>query len=122
VHVLIVEDDPRLGRLLQRLLAEERHVVDLAVGGGEALELVEAGGRFDALILDVAGVTYVDSAGLGQLAQIHANTNSKQTALRLVGVGKRLRDLLFATRLLSLFQVFDTEDAALASFNGAPSA
>ena len=53
MHVLIVEDDPRLGRLLQRLLAEERHVVDLAVGGEEALELVESGGGFDAVILDV---------------------------------------------------------------------
>jgi len=54
VHVLIVEDDPRLGRLLQRLLVEERHVVDLATGGEEALELVEsAGGGFDAVILDV---------------------------------------------------------------------
>jgi DNA-binding response OmpR family regulator len=53
VHVLIVEDDPRLGRLLQRLLAEERHVVDLAAGGEEALELVESGGGFDAVILDV---------------------------------------------------------------------
>jgi DNA-binding response OmpR family regulator len=53
VHVLIVEDDPRLGRLLQRLLIEERHVVDLAAGGEEALELVESGGGFDALILDV---------------------------------------------------------------------
>ena len=53
MHVLIVEDDPRLGRLLQRLLAEERHVVDLAAGGEEALELVESGGGFDAVILDV---------------------------------------------------------------------
>jgi DNA-binding response OmpR family regulator len=53
VHVLIVEDDPRLGRLLQRLMTEERHVVDLAVGGREALELVEAGGGFDAIVLDV---------------------------------------------------------------------
>jgi len=53
VHVLIVEDDPRLGRLLQRLMAEERHVVDLAVGGREALELIEAGGGFDAIVLDV---------------------------------------------------------------------
>ena len=51
--MLIVEDDPRLGRLLQRLMAEERHVVDLAVGGQEALELVEAGGGFDAIVLDV---------------------------------------------------------------------
>jgi DNA-binding response OmpR family regulator len=53
VHVLIVEDDPRLGRLLQRLLSEERHVVDLAACGEEALELVDAGGGFDAVILDI---------------------------------------------------------------------
>jgi CheY-like chemotaxis protein len=53
VHVLIVEDDPRLGRLLQRLMADERHVVDLAVGGEEALELVDSGGGFDAIVLDV---------------------------------------------------------------------
>jgi DNA-binding response OmpR family regulator len=53
VHVLIVEDDPRLGRLLQRLLAEERHVVDLAACGEEGLELIDAGGGFDAVILDV---------------------------------------------------------------------
>jgi DNA-binding response OmpR family regulator len=53
VHVLIVEDDPRLGRLLQRLLIEERHVVDLATGGEDGLELVESGGGFDAVILDV---------------------------------------------------------------------
>ena len=53
MHVLIVEDDPRLGRLLQRLLIEERHVVDLATGGEETLELVESGGGFDAVILDV---------------------------------------------------------------------
>ena len=65
MHVLIVEDDPRLGRLLQRLLVEERHVVDLAVGGGEALELVEAGGRFDALILDV-GLPDVDGFEVAQ--------------------------------------------------------
>jgi anti-sigma B factor antagonist len=73
------------------------------------------------LILDVGGVTYVDSAGLGQLAQIHANAGKSQAALRLVGVSKRLRDLLAATRLLPLFQVFDTEEAALGSFNGAAS-
>jgi two-component system response regulator MprA len=53
VHVLIVEDDPRLGRLLQRLMAEERHVVDLATGGQEALELVDAGAGFDAIVLDI---------------------------------------------------------------------
>jgi two-component system OmpR family response regulator len=53
VHVLIVEDDPRLGRLLQRLMVEERHVVDLAVAGEEAVDLVDAGAGFDAVVLDV---------------------------------------------------------------------
>jgi len=73
------------------------------------------------VILDVSGVTYVDSAGLGQLAQIHANASNSQAALRLVGVGKRLRDLLAATRLLPLFQLCDTEAAALGSFTSAAS-
>ena len=72
------------------------------------------------VILDVTGVSYVDSAGLGQLAQVHANAASCQAALRLVGVSRRLRDLLAATRLLPLFQVFENEQAALASFDAAP--
>ena len=72
------------------------------------------------VILDVTGVTYVDSAGLGQLAQVHANAVSSQATLLLVGVSKRLRDLLVATRLLPLFQLFDNEQAALASFDTAP--
>jgi anti-sigma B factor antagonist len=72
------------------------------------------------LILDVGGVTYVDSAGLGQLAQLHATATKTQASLRLVRVSKRLRDLLVATRLLPLFRIFDTEDAALASFDPAP--
>jgi len=71
------------------------------------------------LLLDLGAVTYVDSAGLGQLAQMHAIATQKQSMLKLLGVSKRLRDLLAATRLLALFELFDTEDAALASFEGA---
>jgi len=40
--------------------------------------------------------------------------------LKLLGISKRLRDLLAATRLLGLFEVFEGEDAALASFTGTP--
>lgn len=69
------------------------------------------------LILDVSGVTYVDSAGLGQLAQIQANATRRRSGLRLVGVSTRLRDLLTATRLLALFQICESESAALASFD-----
>ena len=49
------------------------------------------------LVLDVGAVTYVDSAGLGQLAQIHATASRHASALRLLRVSKRLRDLLTAT-------------------------
>jgi DNA-binding response OmpR family regulator len=65
VHVLIVEDDPRLGRLLQRLMAEERHVADLATGGLEAVELVDAGAGFDAVVLDI-GLPDLDGFGVAR--------------------------------------------------------
>lgn len=53
MHLLVVEDDPRLGRLLLRLFSHDRHAVDLATAGQEALELLEANSGFDAVILDV---------------------------------------------------------------------
>jgi DNA-binding response OmpR family regulator len=53
MHLLIVEDDPRLGKLLERLLGEERHLVALTGSGREALEMAEANGGFDAMVLDI---------------------------------------------------------------------
>ena len=53
MHLLVVEDDPRLGRLLTRLLTADRHVVDLATDGLEAVDLLAANPAFDAVILDV---------------------------------------------------------------------
>jgi DNA-binding response OmpR family regulator len=53
VHLLVVEDDPRLGRLLERLLGEDRHVIELVARGLDAIELAEAAPAFDAVVLDV---------------------------------------------------------------------
>jgi DNA-binding response OmpR family regulator len=53
MHLLLVEDDPRLGRLLSRLLGEERHLVELTTSGAEALEIAEAGSGIDAMSLDI---------------------------------------------------------------------
>ncbi len=53
MHLLVVEDDPRLGRLLVRMLGDERHVVELTASGHEALEIAEAGSGIDAMILDI---------------------------------------------------------------------
>ena len=52
MHLLVIEDDERLGRVLKRLLEEDRHVVDLARDGETGLDLAEAAG-IDAVILDI---------------------------------------------------------------------
>lgn len=52
MHLLVVEDDPRLGPLLRRMLEDDRHLVELARTGEESLELAEVAG-LDAIILDV---------------------------------------------------------------------
>ena len=68
------------------------------------------------LLLDLGGVSYVDSAGLGQLVQVHATTKSNGGSLRLINVTKRLKDLLVVTKLVTVFDSYDSEAEALASF------
>ena len=53
MRILVVEDDPKLGRLLRRMLERDLHVVDLAVDARTALEFVEMTKEFDAVILDI---------------------------------------------------------------------
>lgn len=69
------------------------------------------------LVLDLGNVSYVDSAGLGQLVHIHATTRSHGGSLRLVNVTKKLKDLLVVTKLVTVFDSYDSEAAAVASFN-----
>jgi two-component system OmpR family response regulator len=52
MHLLLVEDDPRLADLVARLLTGERHLVERAADGGAALEMAAAPG-LDAIVLDV---------------------------------------------------------------------
>jgi DNA-binding response OmpR family regulator len=53
MHLLLVEDDPRLQRVLRRLLEEDRHVVEVAPDGETALELADATEGIETVILDV---------------------------------------------------------------------
>ena len=53
MHVLLVEDDPRLQRVLRRLLEDDRHVVEVAPDGRTALELAEATAGIETVILDL---------------------------------------------------------------------
>lgn len=68
------------------------------------------------ILLDLGDVRYVDSGGLGELVASLSATRHRGGAIRLLGVGRRLNDLLVVTRLLNVFECFDTEADALASF------
>jgi len=72
------------------------------------------------ILVDLGGVSYVDSAGLGELVQAFVTAKNKGGTLKLLNVTKRLNDLLVVTRLLTVFETFDSEAKALESFGSAP--
>ena len=69
------------------------------------------------LLLDLGGVAYVDSAGLGQLVQVKVTASRSGAELKLLNITKRLQDLLVVTRLSTVFDSYEDEAAALASFS-----
>jgi anti-sigma B factor antagonist len=68
------------------------------------------------LLLNLSGVPYIDSAGLGELVNAYATVKRQGGSLKLVGVTKRLNDLLVITKLATVFDSYDTEAAALDSY------
>ena len=71
---------------------------------------------FTRVLVDLGRVTYMDSSGLGDLIEAYASTKKAGGALKLMHVEKRLRDLLTITKLVTVFETFDDEAAAIASF------
>ena len=72
------------------------------------------------LLLDLSGVSYVDSAGLGEMVHAYVSTKNRGGSLRLIHVAKRIRDLLVVTKLLTVFDAYESEVEALASFGAKP--
>src|SRR5678815_1873645 len=69
--------------------------------------LLQQGNR--KLLLDLGNVSYVDSAGLGQLVQVFATTRHRGGSLKLLHVSRRLEGVLVRTKLLTVFECFDEE-------------
>src|SRR5215203_1852205 len=93
--------------------------ITLSKGGDVLLKdkvqsLLQQGHR--KILLDLGNVSYVDSAGLGQLVQVYATTSHLGGSLKLLNLTKRLRDLLVLTKLLTVFDSYDSESDAVASF------
>ena len=75
------------------------------------------------VVLNLKNVTYIDSAGLGQLVASYGSIKKADGALKLLNLGSRTHDLLSITRLVTLFESFDSEAEAVQSFETvAPSA
>ena len=68
------------------------------------------------LLIDVQEVSYVDSAGLGELVRCKATAASRDATVKLLHVEERLQKVLLLTQLIGVFEIFEDEKAAIASF------
>jgi anti-sigma B factor antagonist len=93
---------------------------DLTIGKGDVtlrdqlLKTLADGHR--KLLIDVQGVSYVDSAGIGELVRCKTTSTQHGADVKLVHVQAKLRQLLLMTKLIGVFETFDDEASALASF------
>jgi anti-sigma B factor antagonist len=68
------------------------------------------------LIVNLAGVPYIDSGGLGQLVACYTTLAKAGGRLTLINVNAKNHDLLSITKLVSVFETFDSEAEAIASY------
>ena len=68
------------------------------------------------VLLNLANVPYVDSGGLGELVRCSISAQKENGAVKLVGLTTRITDLLAITKLLNVFETFETEEEAIASY------
>jgi len=92
------------------VLGEESAALREAVKG-----LLVAGKK--KVALNMADVTYIDSAGLGILVAAYVSAKTQGASIRLCALGHKFREVLQITRLLTIFEVYDTAAAAVASFH-----
>jgi anti-sigma B factor antagonist len=70
------------------------------------------------LVLNLEGVPYIDSAGLGEIVRTFTTVSRQGGSLKLLNLTKRIEDLLSITKLLTVFETFDSEPDAIKSFSG----
>jgi anti-sigma B factor antagonist len=70
------------------------------------------------IVLNMANVEYIDSAGLGLLVGAYVSARNRGASVRLCHLGRKFHEVMQITRLLTVFDVYDTEAAAVSSFLG----
>ena len=97
-RVTLTEGTPEFDDVLQRLV-QQGHV---------------------RIVLDLEEVPYIDSTALGSLLRTHATVSRRGGAMKLLNVKGHVRELLELTRLLAVFEAFDSEADAIASVTSTP--
>jgi anti-sigma B factor antagonist len=69
------------------------------------------------ILLNLEDVPYIDSAGLGEIVRTYTTVSRQGGQLKLVNLTKRITDLLSITKLLTVFETFDSESEALKSYS-----
>lgn len=82
-----------------------RHTVRSLIAGGTRK-----------LLLNLAAVPHVDSAGLGELVRCHTRMVQAGGSVKLLSLTARMQDLLSITKLATVFESFESEDSAVGSF------
>lgn len=78
-------------------------------------EALEAGARN--ILVDLGGVSTIDSSGIGELVSAFTSVSNRGGKLKLVNLPPKVTDILQITQLITVFEVHDSLDEALASFD-----
>ena len=76
-------------------------------------------GQNKRIVLNLAGTNYIDSGGLGTLVALYTSARTAGGSIKLANLTKRVGDLLQVTKLLTVFDVYDSEKQAVDAFRGA---
>ena len=80
-------------------------------------DLIAAGKK--QIVLNLGGISYIDSGGLGTLVGLYSTARTGGASIRLANLTKRVGNLLQVTKLLTVFDVYDTEERAIQAFQKA---
>lgn len=69
------------------------------------------------IVLNMDNITFIDSAGLGTLVAAHHSAKGQGASLRLCSLGTKFQEVLQITKLMTIFEVYNSEAEAVASFS-----
>ena len=71
------------------------------------------------IVLNLGGVSYIDSGGLGTMVGLYTSARGQNGDIKLANLTQRVRDQLQITKLVTVFESFDSVDAAVQSYKAA---